>query len=184
MVPNRDERRARYLAKTREEIGALAKHGVVMAGNAFSSVLLLKGEPSPDEHEGKSLLGGDDGRALRAALQALGYAPEDWAGLATWDADGASLTPELLREAVCTLDPATLVLCDVPATMLVREAYAEELALLERFDEAMLMDGVVVQVGGMRVMALGGFAAALADPHDKQVMWARLKQLPPLGEPY
>lgn len=184
MEPSRDERRGRYLAKARAEVDALVARGVVMAGNAFSSVLLLKGEPTPSEREGKALLGGDDGRALRAALQALGYAPEDWVGLATWDAHDEDLTPELLREAICTLDPATLVLCDDPAAMLVREAYAEELALLERFDEAMLMDGVVAQVSGMRVMALGGFAAALADPQEKQVMWARLKQLPPLGEPY
>ena len=184
MEPSRDERRARYLAKARAEIGALANRGVVMAGNAFSSILLLKGEPTSEERKGERLLAGDDGRALRAALQALGYAPEDWVGLATWDANGTTLAPGLLREAICTLDPATLVLCDEGATAAVREAYAEELALLERFDEAMLMDGVMAQVSGMRVMALGGFAAALADPHEKQVMWARLKQLPPLGEPY
>ena len=184
MQPSRDERRTRYLAKARAEIGALASRGVVMSGNAFSSILLLKGKPTEGERTGEPLLGGEDGRALRAALQALGYAPEDWAGLAAWDADGVSLSPELLREAICVLDPATLVLCDEPATALVREAYATELALLERFDEAMLMDGVVAQVSGMRVMALGGFAASLADKHEKQVMWARLKQLPPLGEPY
>ena len=52
------------------------------------------------------------------------------------------------------------------------------------FDAAMLAPGHVVRILGMRVMALGGFEAALADPHAKQVMWARLKQLPPLGEPY
>ena len=31
---------------------------------------------------------------------------------------------------------------------------------------------------------LGGFADALADKDQKQLMWRRLKQLPPLGEPY
>lgn len=184
MEASRDERRASYLAKTRAEVGALAQRGAVMAGNAFSSVLLVKGLPTEDERAGGALLAGDDGRALRAALQALGYAPEDWAGLAIWGADGAPLGPELLREAVCALDPATLVLCDEPAVMAVREAYAEDLALLERFDEAMLMEGVTAQVNGMRTMALGGFAEALVDARRKQTMWARLKQLPPLGEPY
>ena len=48
----------------------------------------------------------------------------------------------------------------------------------------MLADGEVAQVLGMRVMALGGFAASLSSQHEKQLMWARLKQIPPLGEPY
>jgi hypothetical protein len=34
------------------------------------------------------------------------------------------------------------------------------------------------------VLSLGGFAAALGDKQQKQIMWRRLKQVPPLGEPY
>ena len=37
---------------------------------------------------------------------------------------------------------------------------------------------------GVRVLALGGFADALGDQRQKQLMWARLKQIPPLGEPF
>ena len=48
----------------------------------------------------------------------------------------------------------------------------------------MLAPGEVADVLGMRVLALGGFAAALADRDAKQVMWRRLKSVPPLGEPY
>ena len=48
----------------------------------------------------------------------------------------------------------------------------------------MLAPGCVVDLLGMRALNLGGFAAALADPRDKQVMWARLKKIPPLGEPF
>ena len=48
----------------------------------------------------------------------------------------------------------------------------------------MLEPGYVVQLCGMRVLNLGGFADALADPRAKQQMWARLKRIPPLGEPY
>lgn len=184
MGPSREERRERYLAKTHTELEGLVERGVVMAGNAFSQVVLVKGEPSPEERDGGQLLAGADGKALRAALQALGYAPEDWAGLAAWDASGAPLGASLLREALCALDPGTVIICDEAAANLVREAYADDLALLERFDEAMLADGVVAPVAGMRMMALGGFAAALADAHEKQVMWHRLKSLPPLGEPY
>ena len=179
-----DNRRASMVAKTRAELSGLAARGVLMVGNAFSSVLLLKGEPSEDERNGKPLLSGPDGKALHAALQALGYAPEDWVGLAAWNDAGAPLAPALLREALAALDPATLVICDELAARLVRETFAEDLASLERFEEAMLAEGVLVQLAGMRALALGGFEAALADPHEKQVMWARLKLLPPLGEPY
>lgn len=184
MGPSREERRASALAKTRAELEGLADRGAMMAGNAFSSVLLLKGEPGESERDGGALLAGADGVALRAALQALGYAPEDWVGLACWDDHGVPLSAELLRETVCALDPATVIVCDAGAADLVREAYADDLASLESFEEAMLFDGLVVQVAGMRVMALGGFEAALGDAHEKQVMWRRLKQLPPLGEPY
>lgn len=184
MGPSREQRHASYVNKARAELGDLASRGVVMAGNAFSSALLLKGEPLPDEREGGALLAGSDGKALRAALQALGYAPEDWVGLAAWDRTGERLSAELAREAICALDPDTLVVCDEEAAALVREAYADDLSCLERFDEAMLAEGIVVQMAGMRVLNLGGFAAALSDAHAKQVMWARLKQLPPLGEPY
>lgn len=155
-----------------------------MGGNAFSSILFLKGEPSDDELNGAPLLAGPDGTALRSALGALGYAPEDWCVMLTVAEDGSALGPELLREAICTLDPATLVACDEAAAQALRETYADELVTLDDFDAAMLVPGKLVRVLGMRVMALGGFAAALSDAHEKQVMWARLKQLPPLGEPY
>ena len=46
------------------------------------------------------------------------------------------------------------------------------------------MPGVLARILGMRVMNLGGFEESLADPKAKQVMWARLKTLPPEGEPY
>ena len=65
-----------------------------------------------------------------------------------------------------------------------REAFADELVTIEELPAAMLEPGYIATVRGIRVMALGGFAAALASPQAKQLMWARLKQLPPLGEPF
>ena len=65
-----------------------------------------------------------------------------------------------------------------------RVAIDEKLASLERLEEAMLVPGTVAHVCGMRVLNLGGFEAALADAREKQVMWARLKKIPPLGEPF
>jgi hypothetical protein len=184
METNRTERKNLVIGKARAELASLEARGVRLAGNAFSSVLLLKDDLSTDEQAGATPLSGQDGNALRAALAALGYAPEDWCAILTVGADGQTLDCELLREAICTLDPATVVVCDEGAAQALRETYADELASLDDFDAAMLVPGKVVRILGMRVLALGGFAAALADSHQKQVMWARLKQLPPLGEPY
>lgn len=184
MEMSRTERRNFVVGKARAELALLEERGVRVSGNAFSSILLLKGELSAGERGGAEPLSGQDGAALRAALSALGYAPEDWCALLTVGADGEMLDGELLREAVCTLDPATMVACDDAAAQALREAYANELVALDDFDAAMLAPGKEVRLLGMRVMALGGFEAALADAHQKQVMWARLKKLPPLGEPY
>ena len=57
-----------YVNKAKAELGDLADAGVVMSGNAFSPVLLVKGEP---EEAGVKLLAGPDGDALRAALPEL-----------------------------------------------------------------------------------------------------------------
>lgn len=184
MASERDARRRAYVDKAAAELDALAARGVRAGGNAFSSVLLAKGELSEAERAGEPAFSGADGTALRASLERLGYAPEDWATLLTADASGDPLDAALLREAVTALDPATLVCCDEAAAAALREAYADDLAALERLDEAMLAAGTVARVCGMRVLNLGGFAAALGDAHEKQVMWARLKQIPPLGEPF
>lgn len=184
MGSERDARRRAYLDKAGVEIDSLAARGVRMGGNALSSVLLAKGELTEGERDGEAPFSGADGRALRASLERLGYPPEDWEWLLTIDAGGEPLDAGLLREAVCALDPSTLVCCDDAAALLLREAYADELSSLESLDEALLVPGALSHVLGMRVLNLGGFAAALADAHEKQVMWARLKRIPPLGEPY
>lgn len=170
-----------YRDKAEVELRALADAGVCMSGNAFSQVVLVKGEA---EMQGAQLLSGADGNALRAALQALGYAPEDWVGLLALTADGAVCEPSVLRRALTTLDPRTVIALDEVAAGAIRETYADELVELEDLNSAALVPGVVVTILGMRLMDLGGFAASLTDPGAKQLMWARLKQLPPLSEPY
>ena len=168
-------------SSAKAELGDLADAGVVMSGNAFSPVLLVKGEP---EEAGVKLLAGPDGDALRAALGALGYAPEEWAALSVRDAEGFPLVPGTLRLAIATLDPATVIALDAPAASAICEAFADELVELESLEAATLAPGYVVRLLGMRVLALGGFEQSLADAKAKQVMWARRKQVPPLGEPY
>lgn len=184
MASEREARRRAYLDKTAAETDGLAARGAIFGGNAFSEVLLVKGELSEAEKGGEPPLSGADGKALRASLDRLGYAPEDWEWALTVDADGEPLDASLFRETVCALDPATLVCCDEAAANLAREAYADELALLDRLEEAMLLPGEIAQILGMRVLNLGGFEAALGDAHEKQVMWARLKKIAPLGEPF
>lgn len=179
----RDQRRDACAAKTTAELDALAARGVCMGGNAFSSILVAKGELTAEEAAGAEPFSGADGTALKASLKALGYAPEEWEWLLTC-ANGAALAPTLMREAVCALDPATIVCCDEAAAAALRDAYADDLAIIESFEEAMLLPGCVAHLCGMRVLNLGGFAKALDDSKQKQVMWARLKKLPPLAEPY
>lgn len=180
-----DDRREACVGKTTAELDSLAARGVRAGGNAFSPILVCKGELTAEEAAGAEPFSGADGAALRASLKALGYAPEEWAWLLSCDASGsAPLSPQLFREAVCALDPATLVCCDDAAAAAVREAYAEDLTIIEDFNEAMLEPGYVVPVCGIRVLNLGGFAAALDDPRAKQQMWARLKRVAPFAEPY
>lgn len=171
-----------YVQKMRDELAELDELGVRTAGNAFSPIVFVKGEPGPAEKAGGELLSGPDGKALRAALLRLGYAPEDW--LAMDVSKRVAAQPALVRRAICALDPSTLVVCDEVAAEAVRDALANNLCALTNLDDAMLVPGRVVHVLGMRVLNLGGFEAALADDHQKQIMWARLKQIPPLGEPY
>ena len=182
-------------AAAEQELRALQARGVQMVGNAFSPIMLVKGEPNAAEQAGGTLLAGDDGTALRSALSAIGWAPEDFCALAvaagTGEADvtptvapGEALPPELFREALEALDPEAVVLLDDAAADAMREAYADALAIIEDFNTAMLKPGLVAHVLGRRVLALDGFEAALTDRTEKQRMWAYLKQLPPLGAPY
>ena len=177
-----------------QELEALATRGVRMAGNAFSPIVLVKGELNADELAGGELLAGADGHALRAALGAIGYAPEDFCALAAVAgpaqpgdavaAAGEPLPPEVLHEALEALDPEAVLLLDDAAARAMRDAYADALVVIEDFDTAMLKPGLIAPVLGRRVLALDGFEAALNDPREKQRMWAYIKRLPPAGAPY
>ena len=169
-----------FADKERDELAMLAGQGMQVVGNAFSQVLVVKGIQGVAEMGGDPLLSGADGKALRAAFAKLGYAPEDWCGLACWGTNGGMLEPAQLRLAITVLDPSTIVACDDVVSSLVYAAYAEDLIALG----GVLEPGNVSMVAGMRVLSLGGFEAALADMRSKQLMWARLKRIPPLGDPY
>lgn len=195
MAITTQERKEALAAAAEQELKGLEARGVRMAGNAFSPVVLVKGELNDAERSGDPLLSGADGTALRAALGAIGWEPQDLCVLAAVAGSGdeavaGSLTAgeplpvDLFREALEALDPEAVILLDDAAADLLRETYADALAIIEDFDTAMLKPGLIAPVLGRRVLALDGFEAALSQPAEKQRMWAYLKQMPPLGAPY
>ena len=66
MASEREQRRQAYVEKTRSEVASLVECGVRMGGNAFSPVLLAKGELTPEEAAGAKPFSGPDGAALKA----------------------------------------------------------------------------------------------------------------------
>lgn len=193
MQTSTEVKKQAILAATRRELDALCARGVRMEGNAFSPIVLVKGQLNDAEAAGGDLLAGADGQALRAALTAIGYAPEDFCALATVAGKtdepaavpaGEPLPQVLFREALEALDPEAVILLDTTAADLMRETYADALVAIEDFDTAMLKPGLVAHVLGRRVLALDGFEAALGDKREKQRMWAYIKQLPSAGAPY
>lgn len=195
MAITTQERKEALADAAEQELKGLEARGVRMAGNAFSPVVLVKGELNDAERSGEPLLSGADGTALRAALGAIGWEPQDLCVLAAVAGSGDEavagglmagepLPVDLFREALEALDPEAVILLDDAAADLLRETYADALAIIEDFDTAMLKPGLIAPVLGRRVLALDGFEAALSQPAEKQRMWAYLKQMPPLGAPY
>lgn len=175
MPSERFMRKEAYMAKTTHEFGDFAAQGVCMAGNAFASVLLVKGQEDFEEAELS---------ALKASLEHLGYAPEAWATLLTTTKTGDPINPQLVRQAISAFSPDTVLMVNDAAVTSVREAYAEELEQLKTDAEKTFSPRVLVYVCGMRMVNLDNFAGALEDPRQKQLRWAAIKQVPPLGEPY
>jgi hypothetical protein len=175
MPSERSKRKDAYTAKTTQEFRTFAVQGVCMAGNAFASVLLVKGQEDFEEAELS---------ALKASLEHLGYAPEAWATLLTTTKTGDPINPLLVRQAISAFSPDTVLMVNDAAVASVRKAYANELAQLKTDAEKTFSPRVLVHVCGMRMVNLDNFAGALEDPRQKQLRWAAIKQVPPLGEPY
>lgn len=178
-MPTNAERKEALIAAAEQELNSLLERGVRMSGNAFSPIVLVKGELNEGEKAGADLCSGADGTALRTALSSMGWQPEDFCVLAS---DG--LDVELFREALEALDPEAVILLDGAAADIMRESYADALAAIEDFATAMLTPGIVAHVLGRRVLALDGFEAALDSVEDKKRMWVYMRQITPLGAPY
>ena len=190
MSTSQSQKKEAIAQAAEQELTSLAVRGVRIAGNACSPIVLVKGDLDEAERSGGELAAGPDGAALRKALGAIGYAPEDFCVLASVAgvgdgavAVGETLPCELFREALEALDPEAVLLLDNNAADAMRETYADMLVAIDDFDTAMLKPGLVAHVQGRRVLALDGFEAALTDKAAKQRMWAYIKQLTPAAAP-
>ncbi len=182
MSTSQSQKKEAIAQAAEQELTSLAVRGVRIVGNACSPIVLVKGDLDEAERSGGELAAGPDGAALRKALGAIGYAPEDFCVLASV-AVGETLPCELFREALEALDPEAVLLLDNNAADVMRETYADMLVAIDDFDTAMLKPGLVAHVQGRRVLALDGFEAALTDKAAKQRMWAYIKQLTPAAAP-
>ena len=182
MVPEQNTVKEAYFNKENSQFQQLLDKGLVMSGNAGSSVCILKGQLT--QKDKTALLSGRDGDALRAALKALGYEPYDWVAFATSYISDADIPYALLRQAVSACSPAVVILCDGQAVNVFRDAWADELSALPELDDALMAPGKVVRLLGMRVLNLNGFESSLQNPAEKQEKWAWLKQIPCQTKPY
>ena len=131
MPTSQSQKKEAIAQATEQELASLAGRGVRIAGNACSPIVLVKGDLDEAERSGGELAAGPDGAALRKALGAIGYAPEDFCVLASVAgvgdgaaAVGETLPCELFREALEALDPEAVLLLDNNAADVMRETYA------------------------------------------------------------
>ena len=127
MPTSQSQKKEAIAQATEQELASLAARGVRIAGNACSPIVLVKGDLDEAERSGGELAAGADGAALRKALGAIGYAPEDFCALASVAgagdgtvAVGEALPCELFREALETLDPEAVLLLDNSAADVMR----------------------------------------------------------------
>lgn len=141
---------------------------VAWTGSLYPVVALVKGEPGPVERAGGGALSGPDGEAAVKALAALGVTGPTWRTLSRpTPGIAADLIGLRLRQQLCAVDPDVVVALD-------REA-AADLALA--FGVATLTFGEPVAVGGMKLIAVDGMEASLADGRRKREVWQQFQGL-------
>ncbi len=148
--------------RTGDAVPSVRTHGDVLA-----EILLVKGEPGPDDRERGYALAGGDGEAAGKALEALGLT-------ATWFAfctrsEGLEPTARYtrIRLLVEAVDPSTVIALDPVAAA----------DLVEATGMAPLDTGVLHAWRGRTVLAVDGLEASLSDPELKQRVWRQLKAL-------
>lgn len=160
-----------YRAKARAEIGeaekaARATGSVRGRGDELAEVLLVKGEPGPEDLRMKRALSGADGPAIGKALDALGLSVSRYAfcSAAAGSRDAVLRRVRLLVEAI---DPRIIVTLDAVAARDLAEAYG---AGALRFGERQM-------IGGRTVVAVDGFEESLGNVAAKRRAWRQLQAL-------
>jgi hypothetical protein len=141
---------------------------VASAGDPFGRVMLVKGEPGPEDARAGKALAGADGEAATKALEALGLA--DGGVFRTVSrplADGdAADVAERLAWIVEAVDPDIVIALDAEA--------GSDLARVADLDA--LSPGEPVRWRGRALLAVDGLEASLADEAHKARVWAQLKR--------
>ena len=136
------------------------------SGDPLGRVLLVKGEPGPEDVATRRALAGVDGEAAAKALEALGMDPSSaWATCSRPRKADEQAVSSRLRLIVEAVDPA-LVICLDP---LAGRDMARALGL------GTLAPGVPATHMGRVVGAVDGLEASLGDPAAQARVWRQMR---------
>jgi len=177
-----DKLRALHEARVRAELGvadALAPGSdrVAPRGALLAEVAVVKGLAGPAEASGGSAMSGADGEALTKALGALGYEPQSVFFTLSRPEPGIDReqASDRLRLQLESVDPRVIIALDAEAAADIAEAFGCTVPVV---------GGTPLRILGRRIIAVGGFEAALADPKAKQRVWSEIKAAKPDGPVY
>jgi hypothetical protein len=162
---------ALYRDKARAELADVfgAHCAVTWHGDVLAEVLLVKGEPGPEDVGAGFALAGADGEAITKALDALGADGSRFALCSRAFDAPESGRYQALRRAVEAVDPSTVIALDGEA--------AADLATALGIEA--IVYGTPITVDGRTVLAVDGFERSLGDETRKRAVWTQLRALSP-----
>lgn len=172
--------RALYEASARAQLEAADRlspgsDAVESRGALVAGVALVKGLPGPAE-AGGAALSGEDGDAAFAAMEALGWSPDEIFCVLSRPEPGADAAScaKRMRAVIEAVDPRLVVALDGVAAHDIARGFGFELPA----------SGVAIDVCGRRFVAVDGFEAALADEGRKRAVWVQMQSARPVGTVY
>jgi hypothetical protein len=154
----------------------LAPFAPYRSGDAFASLMALKGRPGEAERKGNVPFSGADGLALDKAFGTLGWGfgskdTRTWFGVLLAPKNQSQLTPDELRLLCEIVDPLVIVTLDEDARIALSGAFAST------NDDSLVdfVSGGQCEVFGRRFVSVEDFEDSLADADSKQKAWAQLK---------
>ncbi len=173
--------RALYDASARAQLEAADRlcpgsDAVEPRGALVAGVALVKGLPGPAEAGGGAALSGEDGTAAFAAMEALGWSPDEIFCVLSRPEPGADAgcCARRIRAAIEAVDPRVVVALD--------EVAAHDVA--RGFGLDTLKPGAEVEAAGRRLVAVDGFEASLGEEARKRAVWAQMQSARPAGPVY